>query len=119
MGGVDESSVAASRDDALWQAEARGPMVGAMLPAIGLTVLLPDELRVGPPWLLPAIEFVLLVAIVAGDGQRIDRRDTFLRVLSIGLVALLVFEALWSTAWLIHALIVGKKVTDSASDLLV
>ena len=112
------SSVGASGHDDVALAESRWPMAGAIVAAMVLTVLLPDELRLGPPWLLPLIEFVLLVAIVVGDGERIDRLSTFLRVLSIALVALLVIEALWSTAWLINALIVGKKVTDSASDLL-
>jgi hypothetical protein len=92
--------------------------VSAIVAAMALTVLLPDELRLGPPWLLPAIEFVLLVAIVVGDGDRIDRRSTALRVLSISLVSLLVAEALWSTGWLIHALVEGKSLTNSASDLL-
>jgi len=99
-------------------AEARWPMAGAILAAMVLTVLLPDALRIGPPWLLPLIEGILLVAIVAGDGHRVDRRSSFLRILSIGLVSVLVIEALWSTGWLIHGLVVGNSLTNSASALL-
>jgi hypothetical protein len=107
-----------SRESGSAVAEARWPMAGAIVAAMVLTVLLPGALRLGPSWLLPCIEGVLLVAIVLGDGDRIDRRSTFLRVLSISLVSVLVFEAMWSTAWLIHALVEAESVTNSASDLL-
>src|SRR5262245_12372741 len=85
------SSAEASRGAVSTFAEARWPMAGAILAAMVLTILLPDELRLGPSWLLPVIEGLLLVAIVFGDGDRIDRRSTFLRVLSISLVSVLVF----------------------------
>ena len=42
-------------------------MAGAALAAIVLTILLLDEVQLGPQWLLPLLEGVLLVAVVAGD----------------------------------------------------
>ena len=75
--------------------EARWPMAGAVLAAMVLTILLPDSVRAGPAWLLPLIEGLLLVAVIAGDPGRIDRRSQELRALSVVLVAVLVFEALW------------------------
>jgi hypothetical protein len=98
--------------------EARWPAAGAVLAAIVLTVLLPDGERVGPGWLLPAIEVVLLAAIVAGDPGRISRRSRLLRGLSIALVAVLVLGALSSTLLLIDALIHGGPETNSAGALL-
>jgi hypothetical protein len=98
--------------------EARWPAAGAVLAAIVLTVLLPDGERVGPGWLLPAIELVLLAAIVAGDPGRISRRSRLLRGLSIALVTVLVLGALSSTLLLIDALIHGDPETNSASALL-
>ena len=41
--------------------EARWPMVGAVLAAIALTLLLPAEVRLGPRWLLPLFEGILLI----------------------------------------------------------
>jgi len=41
--------------------EARWPMVGAVLAAIVLTILLPEEVRLGPRWLLPLFEGILLI----------------------------------------------------------
>jgi uncharacterized membrane protein len=98
--------------------EARWPAAGAVLAAIVLTVLLPDGERVGPGWLLPAIELVLLAAIVAGDPGRISRHSRLLRGLSIALVTVLVLGALSSTLLLIDALIHGGPETNSASALL-
>jgi len=93
-------------------------MAGAVLAAMALTAALPDAERVGPRWMLPLIEGLLLVAVVVGDPGRIDRRSRTLRALSIGLVSVLVFGALWSTVQLIDDLIHGGAVTNSASELL-
>ena len=98
--------------------EARWPMAGAVLAAMILILLLPKGERVGPAWLVPAIAGMLLVAVIVGDPGRIDRRSRTVRVLSIGLVAVLVLNSLWATGQLIDALINGGPETDSAEDLL-
>jgi hypothetical protein len=104
-------------DDAV-VGEARWPMAAAVVVAIVLTFLLPAAVRPGPRLLLPVIELVLLVAVIAGDPGRIDRRSSALRTLSIVLVAVLVLGSLWSTALLIDDLIHGGPETGSADDLL-
>jgi hypothetical protein len=98
--------------------EARWPMAGAVLAAIVLTILLPDDVRVGPRWLIPSIEGVLLVILILGDPGRISRRSRELRTVSIVLVSVLVLATLWSTGQLIDDLITGGPETNSASDLL-
>jgi hypothetical protein len=98
--------------------ESRWPMVGAVLAAMVLTILLPDAMRLGPQWVLPVIEGALLVAVIAGDPGKINRRSRWLRVLSIALVSVLVLGALWATVQLIDDLINGGAVTNSASELL-
>jgi hypothetical protein len=99
-------------------AEPRWPMAGAVIAAMTLTFLLPAQVRPGPNWLLPLIESLLLVAVVVGDPGRITRRSRRLRVLSIGLVSVLVFGSLWATVVLISDLIHGGPETNSAGDLL-
>ncbi len=74
--------------------EPRWPMAGAVLAAMALTILLPDDLQPGPGWVLLLIEGLLLVAVVAGDPGRITRRSRELRALSIVLVSVLVISAL-------------------------
>jgi uncharacterized membrane protein len=98
--------------------EARWPAAGAVLVAMLLTFLLPQGERVGPGWLLPAIEGVLLVAIVVGDPGRISRSSRLLRGLSIALVTVLVLGSLSSTLLLIDALVHGGPETNSADTLL-
>jgi hypothetical protein len=93
-------------------------MAGAVLAAMVLTVVLPDAVRAGPSWVLPLIEGVLLVAVIVGDPGKIDRRSRLLRSLSIVLVGVLVFGALWSTVQLVDDLIHGGPETNSASELL-
>ena len=83
-----------------------------------LTALLPDSVRPGPPWLLPVLAGVLLLALAVGDPGRIDRESPLLRSLSIALVGLLAVGALWATVELVDQLINGGPITKSASLLL-
>jgi hypothetical protein len=64
------------------------------------------------------IEGVLLVALIARDPGRIDRRSTVLRGLSISVVAILVLDALAATAVLVWVLVHGGQATNSAQELL-
>jgi hypothetical protein len=104
--------------DAELLGEARWPMASAVLAAIVLTILLPEDLRFIPVWLAPTLEGALLIALIIGDPGKINRRSSALRAVSIGLVALLVLGALLSTVQLIDALITGSGVTESAGELL-
>ena len=47
---------------------------------------------------IPVIEGLLLVALIAGDPGAIDRRSRMLRLISVGLVSVLVLSALWAMA---------------------
>ena len=98
--------------------ESRWPMAAAVVVAIVLTLLVPSEQRLLPAGLVPGIEFILLIALIAGDPGAIDRRSRSMRVGSILLVSLLGLSALAATVKLIDALITGGAVTNSASELL-
>ena len=116
--GTDTAPAAGSDTDDGVVGEPRWPMAGAVLAAIILSILLPDAERLGPQWLLPLVEGVLLVAVIAGDPGKINRRSRGLRALSIVLVSVLVLGALWATGQLVDDLIHGGAVTNSASELL-
>ncbi|MFJ9732645.1 hypothetical protein ACIRUL_15025 [Streptomyces sp. NPDC101171] len=98
--------------------ESRWPMAAAVIAAAVLTLLLPDELRLGPRWALPAVEGLLLVALIAGDPGRISRRSAALRAISIALVSVLACGAIWSTVRLTDDLVHGGSETNSADALL-
>ncbi|MFF0446389.1 hypothetical protein ACFYT4_08230 [Streptomyces sp. NPDC004609] len=97
--------------------EARWPMAGAVVAVMALTLLVPDDLRLGPPWLLPLVEGLLLVAQIAGDPGRIDSRSAALRTASIALVGVLALSSIWSTVRLVDDLLHGGPETDSATGL--
>jgi len=100
------------------RAEARWPMVAAVVAALVLTVLRPTELQLAPRWVLPTIESVLVVVLIARDPGRIDRRSAVLRGLSICVVGILVVDALAATGLLVAVLIQGGQATNSAGELL-
>ena len=99
-------------------ADARWPAVGAVVAAMILTILLPAHLRLGPSWLLPGLEVMLLVVLIAGDPGKVSRRTRVLRPISMALVAVLVLSTLWVTIQLVGDLIEGGPETNSAEDVL-
>ncbi|MCL3818322.1 hypothetical protein [Aeromicrobium wangtongii] len=98
--------------------ETRWPMAAAVVVAMGVTVVLPSDLRLGGPWVLPVISGLLLVALLAGDPGRISRRTTELRVASVALITVLSVGAMWSTFRLVVDILDAGPTTDSATELL-
>ncbi len=94
------------------------PLLGALALAIVVPLLLPSRFSVGADWIVPAILALLLVAIVAADRARNDRRPAVVRALSLALVVVLVAEAAGVTVRLVTDLVEGGPETNSASDLL-
>jgi hypothetical protein len=84
---------------------------------IALRVWLPTEGALRVPWLLPAVEGILLVVLVAADPANAAERRRLHR-LALILVGLLVTAALWATAVLVYDLITAKGVTQHADELL-
>ncbi|MFF0435509.1 hypothetical protein ACFYU9_25215 [Streptomyces sp. NPDC004327] len=98
--------------------ESRWPMATAVVVAMVLTLLLPDDLRLAPAWVLPSLEGLLLLTSIVGDPGRIDRRSAALRAVSIALVCVLALGAIWSTLQLIDDIVHSGKQTASATSLL-
>ena len=71
--------------------EARWPILLAVLVIMTLTAMRPAELRVAAPWVLPAVELVVLVALVVAHPARTGPRSRQLRAVSIvGIPAILI-----------------------------
>ena len=85
---------------------------------VGLRVWLPGDSAVRVRWLLPAIEALLLVVLLAADPQSIARRARLLHRCAVTLVVLLVVAALWTTVLLVYDLIKGIGVTEDPTQLL-
>jgi hypothetical protein len=101
--------------------ESRWPPVAAILVFmalnIALRISLPAESAIRFPWLLPAIEGVLLGVLVASDPSGAAERRRLRRV-ALVLVGLLVAAALWSTVVLVDQLIQGTGVSNAPAELL-
>ncbi len=98
--------------------EKRWPMAVTLVLAMAVPLLLPPRFSLGPSWTAPAVEALLLMAIIAIDRGRIDRRSAAGRALSLGLVAVLVADAAGVTGRLVVDLVEGGPETNSATDLL-
>jgi hypothetical protein len=85
---------------------------------IALRVWLPNEGAIRVVWLLPAVETLLLVVLVAGDPARLASRRRWVRPLLVALVCALVAAALWATMLLVYDLVKGIGVTTSPEELL-
>ena len=98
--------------------ERRWPMACTLILAMAVPLVLPARFSLGPTWSVPVVEALLLVAIIAIDRGRIDRRSAAGRTLSLVLVAVLVADAAGVTGRLVVDLVEGGPETNSAADLL-
>jgi hypothetical protein len=98
--------------------EKRWPMAVTLLVAMAIPLLLPARFSLGAIWLVPAVEAVLVVALIIADPGLIDRRSTVVRIISIAIVAVLVVDATGVTLRLVEDIIEGGPETNSAADLL-
>jgi hypothetical protein len=93
-------------------------LAAALAVAIAVLLLLPPRFRLGPSWLVPAAEALLLAAILVADRSRGQHRSGVVRALSFVLVFVLTIAAAFVTGRLLVDLVEGGPETNSAADLL-
>lgn len=93
-------------------------MAITLIVAMALPLLLPPRFSLGPMWIVPALEALLLVALIVADPGRIDRRSTLVRASSLALVVILVAGAAFVTIRLVVDLVNGGPDTNSPGQLL-
>jgi hypothetical protein len=98
-------------------AESRWAAFTAVLIAIGVQLLLPERLSLGPGWLLPAIEGAVALALLIAKPFRIPRESALVRQGSLLLVAVMSLANGFSAALLIRGLL-GGRLTGGAGELL-
>ncbi|WP_432189506.1 hypothetical protein [Streptomyces sp. Tue6028] len=97
--------------------EARLPGVAATLTAIALYVGLPQQLLVAPRYVMPVLEILLLVPLIAINPKRLTRQTTTFRFLSLALVLVIAASNLTALGILIRELIYAD-VKDGRSLLV-
>jgi uncharacterized membrane protein len=88
--------------------EPRWPASVAALAALLLYLTLPERLTIGPGWLIPAGEAVLLLFLTVTFPNR-EREESVGRLLSIAVIAVINAANVVSLGLLVHALLVGTK----------
>ncbi len=85
--------------------EAFWPIQATVLVAIGLQVGLSERLTVGPSWLIPALEGVLLIGLSLATPRQLEHEHTGRRRTAIALTALVSAANVFSLVELTHYLL--------------
>jgi hypothetical protein len=85
--------------------EARLPAALAVAVAVALYLALPERLIIGPRFVIPALELLLLVPLMAVNPARFTRQTRWSRLLSLGVVFVIAAANLVALALLIRALV--------------
>ncbi len=90
--------------------ESRWPAAVAVVVAIVLQLRLPENLSVGPSYVVPALALVLLIPLIITNPHRFTPQTRDLRVVSIALIAAMNAGNVSSLLLLLRRLINGTKV---------
>jgi len=94
--------------------EPRLPAFVAVLVAIVAYAALPNRLIVGPRFVVPVLELVLFVPLVAANPRRMTRSNRALRRLAIALVLLIALANAVALVLLIRELVSGQTTHGAA-----
>jgi hypothetical protein len=95
--------------------ESRYPAAAAIAVAIVLYAALPSALVVlGPRFLVPGLELVLLVPLLVGNPRRMTRQTKVLRWVSIGLILLIALANTTALVLLVDELVDGSSKEGGA-----
>jgi hypothetical protein len=87
--------------------EARLPPAVAVVAAAALYTLLPDDLRLGPRLVVPAVEAALLAALLVTNPRRLTRQTRLSRLASMCLAGVVVLTNLAALVLLVADLVRG------------
>ena len=92
------------------RSEPRWPASLAVLGALGLYLLLPDRLLLGPRWLVPALELALLALVNAVRRYRLAKEQAEVRGFAILVIGLLNLANVVSVGLLVDHLVRGGSI---------
>ncbi len=102
---ADRIARRAERGDPLWPAQLSLALV------VALTFGLTDKVTIGPTWLLPGLEALVLLALVVIAPSRANAAHPRSRAIALGLIAVVSLANVASLALLAHYLISGGRAS--------
>lgn len=99
--------------------ERRGQMALAILVAMGLHALLPQDFKVQPFWVYPAIMGTFLILLIAGDPGIIDQERRWLKVVTDGMIALMALSNTFAVIRLIDGISNNAPYANNGEQLLI
>jgi uncharacterized membrane protein len=98
----------ANRSNPFWPAQA------TVLAALLLDLGLPDQLTIGPRWLLPAVEALLVVGLLIASPRPKVRHSSLRRRVAVSLIGVVSAVNLYSLGQLVHYLLRGGNTKGHA-----
>jgi uncharacterized membrane protein len=121
-GGVAKKELGHQDCDPLWgyqsPGETRWPACGAIVVALLLQWRLPEKLSIGPGWLLPILEGLMLLILMIGNPSHFHEITRNMRPLALAMVALMSGTNAVSLFLLIHNLLKGADATKNGRSLV-
>jgi hypothetical protein len=105
---TDRASARMARPRHQRRGEARLPAAVVTVLAALLYLALPQQLLIGPRYIVPAVEILLLIPLVAINPKRVTRQTKLSRTLSLTLVAAIALTNLVALGLLIHDLVSSR-----------
>jgi uncharacterized membrane protein len=99
-------------------AESFWPVQVTLVVAIGLQIGLPKRLTVGPTWLVPALEGILIIGLSLATPRQLEHEHTARRRTAIALTAFVSAANIYALGALAHALL-HNKVPSNGDELVI
>jgi uncharacterized membrane protein len=100
-----------ARPERLWPAQL------TVLAAIAIQLTLPERLTVGPRWLIPSLETVLLIGLAFASPKELEKAHQHRRGVAMAMIAFVSAANIWSLGALTHFLLHHK--VDNGRELIV
>ena len=99
--------------------EAFWPAQVTVLAAIALQLTLPERLTIGPAWLLPALEVLLLIGLVFATPGRLESEHRNRRLMALGMTVLVSAANIYSLTALSKFLLHNSSKVTNGHELII
>jgi uncharacterized membrane protein len=92
--------------------ETRWPAAASIIGVIILQLLLPEQLSLGPTWMIPALEAAVLITMLIVGPSRLTEEARDVREIALFMIAILISANAVTLAFLLHVLLRDGEMVD-------